>query len=305
MTTVLITGGTGLVGKALGQALLQKGYRVIILSRGNKPAAPGASLQYANWNVDAQTIDENAVKQADYIIHLAGAGVAEKRWTAKRKKEIEDSRVKSCQLIVNTLSRVTHQVKAVISASAIGWYGPDPQIPNTKPFQEDAAAAPDFLGTVCEAWEKSIEPVQQSGVRLVKYRIGIVLSREGGALKELQRPLRFGVAATLGKGNQVMSWIHIQDMVQLFIYGMENPELKGSYNAVAPHPVNNREFTKTLAKSRLKFYIPVRVPSFVLRWMLGEMSIEVLKSATVSAEKIQRTGFVFQYPKLEEALQHL
>lgn len=305
MQTVLITGGTGLVGKVLGQALLQKGYHVIILSRQAGRSSATAGLRYAAWNVEQQTIDKEAVAAADYIIHLAGAGVAEKRWTAKRKKEIIDSRVKSSKLITEALHTIPNKVKAVISASAIGWYGPDPAIPNPVPFTEEAPPAVDFLGATCEAWEKSIEPVVAEGKRLVKLRIGIVLSKNGGALKEFLKPLRFGVAAILGSGKQVMSWIHIDDLVQLMVISMENEKMKGVYNAVAPQPVTNKELVIALARSRRHFFIPVKIPAFVLKLILGKMSIEVLKSATVSSEKARSAGFVFHHREIQEALRHL
>ncbi len=190
MATILITGGTGLVGKALGQALLEKGYTVIILSRQTGKKSAVANLSYAAWDAEKQTIDEEAISSADYIIHLAGAGVADKRWTKKRKQEIIDSRVNSSQLIVDSLKTIPNKVKAIVSASAIGWYGADPAIPNPKPFEENNPADETFLGNTCKLWEESIEPVTQSGKRLVKLRIGIVLSNDGGALSEFKKPLQ-------------------------------------------------------------------------------------------------------------------
>ncbi len=306
MPTVIITGGTGLVGKALGHALLEKGYSIIILTRtipsSDHIAQSTNGIQYAKWDIESQTIDENAIASADYIIHLAGAGVADKRWTEKRKQEIVDSRVNSCKLIADSLRSIPNKVKAVVSASAIGWYGPDSTIPNPKPFVETDPADDAFLGRTCRQWEESIEPVIQSGKRLVKLRIGIVLSKDGGALKEFIKPLKFGVAAILGSGKQIISWIHIDDLVQLFIMGMESETWQGTYNAVAPNPVSNKELTLQLAKARKKFFIPIHVPSFVLKIMLGEMSVEVLKSATVSSQKIQGAGFKFSFPVIKDAL---
>jgi uncharacterized protein len=303
MKTVLITGGTGLVGKALGLALLEKGYQVIILSRASDRASTISNLTYATWNVEQQTIDADAVAKADYIIHLAGAGVADKRWTPKRKQEIVDSRTQSSLLIVDSLQKIENKVKAVISASAIGWYGADPVIPNLKPFIETDPADTAFLGETCKLWEQSIEPVTQSGKRLVILRIGIVLSKDGGALKEFLKPLKLGVAAILGNGKQVISWIHIDDLVRLFMAAIENEKMNGTYNAVAPIPVTNKELTLTLAKSKKNFFIPFHVPAFLLKLVLGEMSIEVLKSATVSAIKTETTGFAFKYPLITAALQ--
>jgi uncharacterized protein (TIGR01777 family) len=307
METVLITGGTGMIGKALTTALLEKNYYVIILSRN---AANGQrttnNLSYAQWNINEQAIDKEAIAKADYIIHLAGAGVADKRWTKKRKQEIIDSRVKSSELLVKALQENTNKVKAIISSSAIGWYGPDPKVPNPHPFTEDDPANDGFLGTTCLQWEKSIEPVLKLNKRLVKLRIGIVLSNEGGAFKEFKKPVRFGVAAILGSGKQIISWIHIDDLVRLFIAAIENEKMNGSYNAVAPHPVSNKDLTIQLARIKKgKFFIPVQVPSFVLKLVLGELSIEVLKSATVSCGKIHDAGFTFQYPSIDAALKAL
>ncbi len=295
MKTILITGGTGLIGNALRQALQQKGYRIIILSREPDEKKNTSTLRYAKWDIEKNYIDKHAIADADYIIHLAGAGVADKRWTKKRKQEIIDSRIKSGELLVHSLETIPNKVKAVISATAIGWYGADPVIPNPTPFVETDPADNSFLGSTCQLWEQSIEPVTSLGKRLVKLRTGIVLSDKGGALKEFKKPLQFGVAAILGSGKQIISWIHIDDMVKLYITAIENEGMSGIYNAVAPHPVSNKELTLQLAKARDKFFIPVHVPSFALKLALGEMSIEILKSATVSADKIQGTGFVFRY----------
>lgn len=305
MDTILITGGTGLVGKALGQSLLKKGYQVIILSRNAGKSSTIAGLSYSQWNVEAQTIERQAIENADYIIHLAGAGVADKRWTKKRKQEIVESRVKSCKLIIDSLTNIPNKVQAVVSSSAIGWYGPDPVIPNPQSFTEEAPAHDDFLGTTCKQWEESIEPVRQLGKRLVKLRTGIVLSTSGGALKEFIRPLRFGVAAVLGSGKQIISWIHIDDLVNMYIAAIENENLSGVYNAVAPEPVSNKVLTLQLAKSRKKFFIPIHVPSFLLQLILGEMSVEVLKSATVNSSKIGQAGFHFKFGNISPALEDL
>jgi uncharacterized protein len=294
-----------LVGKALGQALIKKGYSIIILSRQQGKKSDAANLSYAAWDVEKQTIDKAAISSADYIIHLAGAGVADKRWTAKRKQQIVNSRVQSSQLLVDSLTTIPNKVKVVVSASAIGWYGPDPVIPNPTAFDESYPADKAFLGDTCKKWEESIEPVTQLDKRLVKLRTGIVLSNNGGALVEFKKPLQFGVAAILGNGKQIVSWIHIDDLVRLFIAAIENDSMHGAYNAVAPHPVSNKELTIQLAKSRKKFFIPLHAPSFVLKVVLGEMSIEVLKSATVSSVKVQQTGFDFQFPTIEAALSDL
>jgi uncharacterized protein len=307
MATILITGGTGLIGKALTNALLEKNYKVIILSRGirNQQTEPG-NLSFAQWDINSQQIDKEAVSKADYIIHLAGAGVADKRWTKKRKQEIINSRVKSSELIVKALQEIPNNVKAVISASAIGWYGADPVIPNPKPFREDDPNDNTFLGETCNLWEESLEPVKKMGKRLVKLRTGIALSKDGGALKEFRSPLRFGIAAILGNGKQIISWIHIDDLVRLYIAAIEDQNMNGVYNAVAPGPVSNKKLTIKLARlEKGNFFIPVYVPSFVLKLVLGEMSVEVLKSATVSCDKVHYGGFAFLFPSIEAALANL
>lgn len=300
MAVVLITGGTGLVGRALVKALLEKGYTCIVLTRGTPSG--GGNLRFANWDPAKGLIEEKALAEADYIIHLAGAGVADKRWTAARKKEILDSRVQSGQLLLHKLAQVPNKVKAFISASAIGWYGPDPQLPNLRPFTETDPADDSFLGETCRSWEESTSGLTEMHIRRVVLRIGIVLSREGGALGEFLKPLRLGLATVLGNGRQVVSWIHRTDLVNMMLYALENEKLNGVYNAVAPAPVSNRELILTLARERKKFYFPLKVPSFILKIMMGEMSIELLKSATVSADKIAAAGYPFLFPHIEAAV---
>jgi uncharacterized protein len=308
MSTILVTGGTGLIGTALTQLLVEKGHRVIVLSRNTPPngrPTTGTS-ERANWDPSTGAIDAEAIRQADYIIHLAGAGVADKHWSAKRKKIIEESRVTGCATIVNALQAIPNKVRAVISSSAIGWYGPDPEIPNPQPFEETAEADTDFLGETCRRWEEAITSVEALGKRLVIIRTGIVLSKKGGALKEFMKPVKLGVAAILGSGRQMVSWIHIDDLCRLFLHAIEQDSCRGPYNGVAPHPVDNRTLTLALAR-RLKgrYFVPVYIPSFFLKLALGEMSIEVLKSTTVSANKARSAGFQFLYPSIEAALDEL
>jgi uncharacterized protein (TIGR01777 family) len=313
MSTVLITGGTGLIGTALTTALTEKGYKVIIATR--RTSMENGEMSMVNsekenkvvsviaWDVEKQMINADAIKKADYIIHLAGAGVADKRWTIKRKKEIVESRTKSSALIVKSLKEIPNNVKAVLSASAIGWYGPDEFEGGSKQFSEDALPGNDFLGEACRLWEESIEPIVAMNIRLVKLRTGIVLSKKGGAFKEFLKPIRFGIAAILGSGKQMISWIHIDDLCRLYIDAIENENLNGVYNAVAPNPVNNKTLTLALARQvKEKYFIAAYVPAFILKLMLGEMSIEVLKSTNVNAKKIRDTGFQFLYPTIESAL---
>lgn len=300
MATITITGGTGMIGSALTKNLLEKGHRIIILTRHTKPAA--GNIQYTGWDINKGTMDMSAITEADYIVHLAGANVADGRWTKDRKQEIIDSRVKSGELLVRTLQNEPNNVKAVVSASAQGWYGADPRIPNPKPFVETDGADDNFLGSVCKRWEDAISPVAALEKRLVIFRIGIVLSNEGGAYAELKKPTSLGAAAILGGGEQVVSWIHLDDLVRLFATAVEEESWRGVYNAVAPNPVSNKDLVLQIAKQRGKLYIPLHVPGFALKIALGKMSVEVLKSTTVSSQKVEEKGFQFLYPTIDKAV---
>ncbi|RYY39671.1 MAG: TIGR01777 family protein [Chitinophagaceae bacterium] len=302
--TILITGGTGLVGSALSQALIARRHDVIILSRSAKSSTQ-PRLRYATWDVAVGTIDPDALAAADAIVHLAGAGVADKRWTPARKQELVRSRVESGNLLVKALGTMPNKVATVVSASAIGWYGPDPQVPSGKPFVETDPADASFLGRTCASWEAAIRPVQDLGKRLVITRIGIVLSRDGGAYAEFRKPMRFGVAPVLGSGNQIVSWIHIDDLVELLITAVEDRSYTGVYNAVAPKPVSNRALIEAIKKAKGGFHLPAPAPAFALKVALGEMSVEVLKSTTVSSAKLQSKGFEFRYPTITEAAANL
>ena len=306
MATILLTGGTGLIGKPLAASLVSTGHEVIILTRNPSKQRPVAGISYAAWDIDKGQLDKAAFAKADHIIHLAGAGVAEKRWTVKRKQEIIDSRVKSGELLVRSLKEIPNRVRTLVNASAIGWYGIDPQIPNPQPFREEDPAASDFLGQACEAWERTLQPLSGGPVRVAIMRTGIVLSREGGALKEFLSPMKFGLATILSKGKQMISWIHITDMVRLYVSAVEDEQFNGVYNAVAPRPVPNSELVQKLAdQERGRFHVTLHVPAFALRMALGEMSTEVLKSTTVSCDKLHVQGFSFQYPSIDAALKEL
>ena len=303
MATITITGGTGLVGSALTRKLTDKGHDVIILTRNRKPDTK--NIRYKEWNVEQGTIDAAAITEADFIIHLAGASVADGRWTEKRKKEIEDSRVQSGELLVKMLHNLPNKVRAVISASAQGWYGADPRIPNPRPFVETDGADDQFLGMICKKWEASIQPVTAMDKRLVIFRIGIVLSNRGGAYAEFKKPVKLGAATILGSGKQVVSWIHIHDLVRLFVSAVEDNAWQGVYNAVAPNPVSNKNLIMEIARQRRGFHLPFKVPAFALKVALGEMSIEVLKSVTVSSRKAEEQGFEFLYPTIDKAVASL
>lgn len=304
MSTIIITGGTGLTGKVLTKMLVEQGHQIIILTRNPKQHSNQPNVRFAYWDYTINKIDTDALQEADHIIHLAGAGVVDKPWTIEYRKLIADSRIQTIALLRNSLSKISHKVKSFVSASAIGWYGEDSN--PIVPFTENEPADTGFLGATCLAWEHEAATLEQLGIRVCIFRVGIVLARDGGAYAEMAKMPRLGIAAYLGNGKQMVSWIHINDLCRIYQFGVENKQLKGIYNAVAPHPVSNQTLIETIAKVyHPRFHISMPVPSFILKIMLGSRSIEVLKSTTVTAEKIQKAGFQFQYDNIAEAVQEI
>jgi uncharacterized protein (TIGR01777 family) len=305
METVLITGGTGMIGTALTQALIERGFNVTIYTRNpnDKQKIINDKLSYAAWDVNKQTLDKEALAKADYIIHLAGANFADKRWSEKVKKEIVSSRVDSAKLLIESLETIPNKVKVVISASGISWYGHDGEV--AKPFTENDPPAHDFMAQTCQQWEAAIEPASFLGKRLIKFRFGPVLSPDGGAYVEFKNPIKFGVAGIIGNGKQIISWIHIDDLVRAILFAMENEQMEGVYNAVSPEPASNKRLILEIARNTRKFFIPIHGPSFALEIVFGEMINEILKSTTVSSAKLQEAGFIFQYPDLRSAILQL
>jgi uncharacterized protein len=303
METAIITGGTGLIGRSLSKFLESRGFQVIILTRNPKDhrsSSPGIS--YAAWNTEQESVNEQAFSVAKYVIHLAGAGVADRPWTEKRKKEIAESRIRSSDLLIRAMTQIPNQIVSVVSASAIGWYSPrlSGQAVETDPPDSG------FLGETCRLWENAILPVQSLGKRLVILRTGIVLSKDGGAFPEFAKPVRYGIAGVLGDGKQIISWIHMEDICRIYAEAMTNPSWSGIYNAVAPNPVSNRTFTLELAKKmKGSYFIQMPVPHFILRLKLGDRSEEVLKSSNVSSKKLKEQGFQFIYPTIDAAFQDL
>ncbi len=298
MQKVLITGGTGLIGKKLTALLLNKGYEVSLLSR---KANESKTVKTFTWDVEKNIIDPNSLKNVDIIIHLAGEGIADKRWTSERKKSIINSRVNSTQLLFDSLSKIKHQVHSFISASAIGYYGDR----NDELLTEESQVGKGFLAESCLQWENTVDKINELNIRVVKLRTGIVLSKDGGALAKMAVPFKFGFGTALGSGKQWMSWIHEEDLCNMYLHAIEHSQLKGSYNAVSPNPVNNKTFSKVLAKVLNRpFFLP-NVPAFILKIILGEMSTVVLNSNKVSANKILKEGFHFKYENLEEGLKKI
>lgn len=293
---ILITGGSGLVGMRLSEMLIDLGYEVAHLSRNPSKVS---NYKTFKWDVNSGYIDDNAVSYADYIINLAGASVADEKWSEDRKKEILKSRIDSINLLHKCLSSTQHHVKGFISASAIGIYGDS----GDRLMSEESTYSDDFLAEVCKAWEAAAWQMRDLDLRTVIFRLGIVLSKKGGALPQIAKPIKLLAGAPLGSGKQYMSWVHIDDACRLFIKAIEDTQFEGVYNAVAPHPVTNEEFTKELAEVMHKPLVLPNVPSFALNLMLGEMSEVVLFSQRVSANKVLQTGFTFEYNYLPEALE--
>jgi uncharacterized protein len=296
--SVLIAGGTGLIGERLAQLLIQEGYKVSLLSR--KKHNHGNISVYV-WDVERQSIDENAILRADYIINLAGEGIADGRWTEERKKRIIESRTQSAALLLNTCKKLNHFPKAYISAAAIGFYGDR----GSEVLDEESERGEGFLAESCLAWENAAQNWIEVGVRTVICRIGIVLSVRGGALAETLKPIKFGLATYFGNGKQYTSWIHLDDLCGIFLRALEDEEMQGIFNAVAPNPVSNKEFTRYLSKAYSTPSLLIPVPSFILQLMLGESAAIVLTGCIVSSAKIEQQGFVFQFPEILPALKDL
>lgn len=295
MRKVIITGGTGLVGKRLSELLKQHGYKVNILCRN-----PKKTDEY-KWNVEEGYMDESAFEGTEIIVHLAGAGVADQRWTDSRKKEIIDSRVASTRLLFKYLSKKTHTIKSFISASAVGYYGDR----KNDLLTEDDSAGTGFLAEVCRLWEQEADTIGTLNIPVSKIRIGIVLSKDGGALPKLDFPVKFGIGAYIGNGKQYVPWIHIDDLCNMFIHLIHHPEANGIYNACAPDIKTNREMSATIAQVLRRPFIPFPAPAFVIKTVMGEMATMLLMSNNCSSKKIIDTGFDFQYPTLNLALENI
>lgn len=298
--TILLTGGTGTIGRQLTQLLVQQGYQVSVLSREAKPI-PGINVY--QWDIKKGHIDPKAIQTADHIIHLAGAGIADERWTDKRKDEILNSRTQSTELLAQALSRNSHKVKSFIATSAIGFYGGDT---GDRPITETTEGGSDFLAQVVRAWERSEDRVAALGIRTVKLRVGVVLTMAGGALPKLAQPIRLGVGAPIGSGQQYISWIHIADLCRMYCQALTDESWQGVYNAVAPTPVTNETLTKAIAKVLHRPTIVPTIPAFVIKMMFGELAITVIGGNYVLNKRIaDETSFQYQYGDLNTALENL
>jgi uncharacterized protein (TIGR01777 family) len=294
--SVLITGGSGLIGRYLTSLLLEKGYSVSHLSRGR--GYPGRVRVHV-WAPEKGVLDPVVFTGIDYVIHLAGANIGSKRWTEQRKCEIINSRVASSRIIHKTITDNNLRIKAFISASAVGYYG---AVTSERIFTETDPPADDFLGTTCRLWEESADLFEKSGTRTVKIRTGVVLEKNDSALSKFISGARFGLFPALGNGKQYLAWIHIADLCHIYLKALEDETINGAYNAVSPEHTDNRRFVMTLASVMKKPFISPPVPSFFLRLAMGESSVVALKGSRVSTEKLISAGYNFLYPELLSAL---
>ncbi|MES2268162.1 MAG: TIGR01777 family oxidoreductase [Bacteroidota bacterium] len=296
---ILITGGSGLLGRELTKALLALGHTVSHLSRstGKDP-----HVKTFLWNVAKGQIDPHCIDGVDTIIHLAGAGIADKRWTDNRKREIVESRTKSIALIYGLMKDKAHKVHSVISASGINYYGGNR---GDELLTEDNPPENDFIGNCCVAWEKAVDEGKQFDLRILKFRTGVVLTKKGGALPQLALPVKLAIGSPLGTGKQWIPWIHHNDVIDMYLFGLENEQLTGVYNMVAPLPVTNTNMTIAVAQQLHRPLWAPNVPAFLIKILFGEMASLVLGSTKASSQKIEDAGFKFKYPDITGALKEI
>lgn len=298
MAVITIAGGSGLIGLTLSELLTKNGHSVNILSRKSKKSG-NPQIKYSEWHPKDKVIDENIIQTSDVIINLAGANLAEGRWTDERKRIIIDSRVKTNEFLSHCVNTIPNKISKYISSSAIGYYGDRPG----EIVDEKSSAGEGFLSEVCVKWEASVK-VEKKDLQVYFMRTGVVLSREGGAFPKLKMGLPFAVPY-FGTGEQMMSWIHIDDICEMYKYLIENNLKAGAYNGNAPEPVSSKRMAKSISKVGSGLGITVPVPEFALKVAMGEMSQTVLESVDASVEKIQEAGFQFKFPSLESALKEL
>ena len=296
MKTVLLTGGSGLIGSHLRKLLEKEGFAVRNLTRQNPPP-PGSFY----WDPAKNELDVSALDNIAAVIHLAGASIGSGRWTRSKKQLIASSRIDSTRLLAAALRQRGTGIEVFVSASAIGIYGDT----GDRWVDEDSPADTGFLGKTCSAWEAEAAGMASTGIRTVILRTGLVLSPGGGILPVMTRPVRWGLGAVLGSGRQYQSWVHLDDVCRMYLMALRQPSMQGVYNAVAPQPVTHGDFMRELAAAcHRPLWLP-RIPGILLRLVLGEKAELVLTGQRVSAKKIVDVGYSFRHPELKEALQSL
>ena len=292
---IAVSGSSGMVGSALISSLTREGHRVTRLVR---KAAVGDDVA---WDIAQGVKDLSRLEGVDTVVHLAGENIAAGRWTAARKEEIRRSRVEGTRRLCESLARLSRRPKALVSASAMGFYGNR----GDEILKEDSAPGSDFLAQVCREWEAATEPASRAGIRVVHMRFGMILSQAGGALKKMLLPFKLGAGGRIGSGKQYMSWIGIDDAVGAIHHAIVTESLRGPVNAVAPTPVTNAEYTRTLARVLSRPAV-VPMPAFAARLAFGEMADALLLAGQrVLPTRLQATAYRFRHPELEGALRHL
>ena len=298
--TVLITGATGLIGREIVKLCHAEGITVHYLTTSKSKLSTQDNYKGFYWNPKNNEIDHTCFEGVSAIINLVGASIS-KRWTARHKKEVLDSRTQTAQLLHDTIKAHSYKIEHVVSASAIGIY---PTSLTNYYDETHAEVSPSFLGEVVQQWENAVDGFKALGIKVVKIRIGLVLAKDGGALVELSKPIRYGAGAAFGNGKQWQSWIHITDLARMFIYALQQ-QLEGVYNGAAPNAVTNTELTKTAARILQKPLLLPNIPKFAMKLVLGDMHIILFESQRVSSQKIEEQGFNFSYPNLRPALEDL
>ena len=298
MKSILITGGTGLIGSKLLDSIDKSVYNVYVLTR--KKSYKENGVNYINWDPENSVLDISQIKKLYSIINLAGESIDGSRWTSNYKRKILDSRVNSTRLLFNKVKEMKELPKSFISASATGFY----EVNTDNPQAETDLPGNNFLSDGVQQWEKEILKFKSLGLRTTTFRIGLVLSKDGGVLKRLYPIFKFFLGVPIGSGKQMISWIHESDMIGLINMAIESNKLEGIYNAVAPEIITNTEFTKSLLKSLNRFSYPsiIKAPSFIVRILFGEQSDLVLNGLNISSEKIMQSNYKFKFTKLSSAL---
>lgn len=298
MARVLITGGTGLIGHELTKLLLQNDYEVAFLTRNaNTPQ----NVPCFEYNYQTGRFDNKALAYAEHVIHLAGAGVADTRWTAARKKIIIDSRVKTAELLIQKLNENAIVPKTFTTASGVGYYG---MVTRAEAFKELSPAGDDFLAQVCVKWEAILQQLP-SQTKTCALRTGVVLTATGGALEKMAQPIKWGAGSPLGSGKQMVPWIHVADLCKMYTKAIVDDKFRGAINAASPNPITNAALSKIIAKQLNRPMFLPNVPAFALKLLLGELSDIVLKGSACTPAKAQQLGFEFSYPSAEGAIAHL
>ena len=299
---ILVAGATGFIGKKLVKNLNEKGHKIVVLTRNTETARFHIPIhcELHQWDPEKNPLPTNCLKSIDVVINLSGENIASSFWTDTQKRKLMDSRVMSVRRIVQAMGAMNTKPKLFISASAVGFYGNR----ENEELYETSPAGEGFLSEVCQSWESEIYKSNDFGIRTVMFRLGMVLGHDGGALEKIIPAFKLGMGGKLGDGSQWMSWIHINDFVDMINYTIETPSINGVINAGSPNPVRNLEFTKTLGRV-IKRPTMLPVPAIALKIVLRDLSDLLLYSQKVSAEKICKNGFKFTYPTLKEALKEV